>query len=92
MANFSLSREFAAELDQEDKLASYREQFITNDPDLIYLDGNSLGRLPKFVIERELPGAGAMSAEQLQSISQTSCSVLGMARIRCTDFLARIVK
>src|SRR5215216_3923176 len=52
MANFSLSREFAAELDQEDKLASYREQFITNDPDLIYLDGNSLGRLPKSVIER----------------------------------------
>lgn len=32
--------------------------------------------MPKFVIERELPGAGTLSAEQLQGISQTSCSVL----------------
>ena len=46
------SREFAIQLDQQDPLASYREQFVINDPDLIYLDGNSLGRLPKAVIER----------------------------------------
>ena len=46
------SREFAAQLDQQDSLASYREQFVVNDPDLIYLDGNSLGRLPKSVIAR----------------------------------------
>ncbi|HEX9333894.1 MAG TPA: kynureninase [Anaerolineales bacterium] len=52
MTNFSPSREFAKQLDQQDSLASYREQFIINDPDLIYLDGNSLGRLPKSVIER----------------------------------------
>jgi kynureninase len=52
MINFSPSREFAAQLDQQDSLASYREQFVANDPDLIYLDGNSLGRLPKTVIER----------------------------------------
>jgi cell division inhibitor SulA len=32
--------------------------------------------LPKFVIEREIPGAGSMSAEQLQAVSQTSCGVL----------------
>ena len=52
MTSFSTSREFAAQLDQQDPLASYREQFVANDPDLIYLDGNSLGRLPKSVIER----------------------------------------
>src|SRR5688572_13058962 len=52
MTNFSPSREFAVQLDQRDPLASYREQFVVNDPDLIYLDGNSLGRLPKSVIER----------------------------------------
>ena len=52
MINFSPSREFAAQLDQQDALASYREQFVVNDPDLIYLDGNSLGRLPKSVLER----------------------------------------
>ncbi|MDT7543331.1 MAG: hypothetical protein QOE33_3235 [Acidobacteriota bacterium] len=32
--------------------------------------------MPKFLIEREIPGAGALSAEQLQAISQKSCSVL----------------
>ena len=32
--------------------------------------------MPKYVIERELPGAGGLSAEQLQGISQTSCGVL----------------
>ena len=29
-----------------------------------------------YVIEREIPGAGAFTAEQLKSISQTSCGVL----------------
>jgi Protein of unknown function (DUF4242) len=32
--------------------------------------------MPKFVIERELPGAGRLSAAELQGISQKSCGVL----------------
>ena len=32
--------------------------------------------MPKFVIEREILNAGALSAEQLKAISQTSCGVL----------------
>jgi kynureninase len=52
MTSFSPSREFAQQLDQQDPLASYREQFVASDADLIYLDGNSLGRLPKSVIAR----------------------------------------
>jgi kynureninase len=52
MTNFSLSRDFAQQLDAQDALASYREQFVTNEPGLIYLDGNSLGRMPKSVIAR----------------------------------------
>jgi hypothetical protein len=32
--------------------------------------------MPKYVIEREIPGAGDMSPEQLQAVSQTSCGVL----------------
>ena len=32
--------------------------------------------MPKFVIEREIPNAGQLSAEQLKGISQTSCGVL----------------
>jgi hypothetical protein len=32
--------------------------------------------MPKFVIEREIPGAGKLSAQELQAISQRSCGVL----------------
>ena len=32
--------------------------------------------MPKYIIEREIPGAGKFSDEQLQAISQKSCSVL----------------
>jgi Protein of unknown function (DUF4242) len=32
--------------------------------------------MPKFVIEREIPGAGGLSAQELQAISQKSCGVL----------------
>jgi uncharacterized protein DUF4242 len=32
--------------------------------------------MPKYVIERDLPGAGKLSKQQLQGISQKSCGVL----------------
>lgn len=32
--------------------------------------------MPKYVIEREIPGAGSLSPEQLQATAQKSCSVL----------------
>jgi hypothetical protein len=32
--------------------------------------------MPKYVIERDLPGAGKLSGDQLQAISQKSCGVL----------------
>ena len=32
--------------------------------------------MPKFLIERNIPGAGDLTPEQLQGISQTSCNVL----------------
>jgi hypothetical protein len=32
--------------------------------------------MPKYVIEREIAGAGKLAPEQLRSISQTSCGVL----------------
>ncbi|MBP7371038.1 MAG: DUF4242 domain-containing protein [Arenimonas sp.] len=32
--------------------------------------------MPKYVIEREIPGAGSLTSEQLHGISQTSCGVL----------------
>jgi len=32
--------------------------------------------MPKFVIERDIPGVGKLSAQELQAISQKSCNVL----------------
>jgi hypothetical protein len=32
--------------------------------------------MPKYVIEREIPGAGSLTPQQLQAISQKSCGVL----------------
>ena len=32
--------------------------------------------MPKYIIEREIPGAGELSAEELNGISQKSCGVL----------------
>jgi hypothetical protein len=32
--------------------------------------------MPKFVIEREIPGAGKLSPKELQAVSQKSCGVL----------------
>jgi kynureninase len=43
-------REYALELDRKDPLAHFKSQFVIGDPDMCYLDGNSLGRLPKATI------------------------------------------
>jgi len=40
------SRAWAKALDAGDPLASYAAAFVSTDPDLVYFDGNSLGRLP----------------------------------------------
>lgn len=49
---FEPGLDFARKLDAEDDLASFREAFTFAEPDLIYLDGNSLGRLPQRTAER----------------------------------------
>jgi len=41
----------AREHDAHDELRAFRDEFLINDPNLIYLDGNSLGRLPKRTID-----------------------------------------
>jgi len=43
-------REYALELDKKDPLARFKSQFVISDPEMCYLDGNSLGRLPKATI------------------------------------------
>ena len=46
------SRQEAERLDQDDPLASVRAEFVIPDNDLVYLDGNSLGRTPKATVAR----------------------------------------
>ena len=46
-----ITRDQALELDRKDPLSKYLSEFVKSDPDLCYLDGNSLGRLPKKTID-----------------------------------------
>jgi kynureninase len=46
------ARSHAERLDAADALAGFRDRFVVDDPDLIYVDGNSLGRLPAETPER----------------------------------------
>ena len=43
-------RAYALELDKNDPLAHFKSQFVVTDPGMCYLDGNSLGRIPKATI------------------------------------------
>lgn len=45
--NINPDHSFAHEMDAQDELARFRREFVIDDPNLIYLDGNSLGRLPR---------------------------------------------
>ncbi len=47
MASLDGLLERAAALDATDPLAPWRAEFVVTDPELVYLDGNSLGRTPK---------------------------------------------
>jgi kynureninase len=46
VTTFSADPSYAQALDSADQLASFRDRFVQQDRDLIYLDGNSLGPLP----------------------------------------------
>jgi kynureninase len=62
----ALTREEAAALDAADPLAGFRERFELTRPELIYLDGNSLGRPPAATRER-LAGVFAEWGDRLVS-------------------------
>ncbi len=49
---FQPGQDFAAQLDRDDPLAPFRDQFVIANPGMIYLDGNSLGRMPVRTIKR----------------------------------------
>ena len=47
-----MDRTAAEALDRADPLAGFRDDFLIADDGLVYLDGNSLGRLPRRTAER----------------------------------------
>jgi kynureninase len=49
---FPIDEAYANTLDARDPLAHFRERFIADEPDLIYMDGNSLGRLPRATLKQ----------------------------------------
>ena len=61
-----MTRDEAAALDARDPLAGFRERFVVTDPGRIYLDGNSLGRLPVATRDR-LQGLVSEWGERLVS-------------------------
>jgi len=61
-----VTRDEAAALDARDPLAGFRERFVVTDPGRIYLDGNSLGRLPVATRDR-LQGLVSEWGERLVS-------------------------
>ena len=61
-----LTREHALALDAADPLRGFRDRFVDHDPGRIYLDGNSLGRLPVATRDR-LAATVAQWGEQLVS-------------------------
>ena len=48
----AVQRGYAESLDANDPLRSFKSEFVVKDEDLCYLDGNSLGRLPKKTIDQ----------------------------------------
>lgn len=43
---------YATKMDAQDPLQKFRSRFVISDPGLVYMDGNSLGRLPKIAVNR----------------------------------------
>ena len=64
-----VTREHAQELDAADPLREFRERFVIDD-ELVYLDGNSLGRLPRATVDR-------LAAVCRRAVGQTADPRLG---------------
>ncbi len=47
MDQYSTDIQYAQKMDNQDELRNFRDEFLIKEPELVYLDGNSLGRLPK---------------------------------------------
>ena len=74
-------------LDAADPLAAFRDRFVIADPEVVYLDGNSLGRLPagdRRSAATASPRSGAASWSGAGTTGSTS-------RGRVGDLIARLL-
>ena len=77
MPNYTLSGDEAKETLRVRECGFFRWRRIKSiGESLILLDKNGGEFMPKYVIEREIPGAGKLTQEEITGISQKSCGVL----------------
>jgi kynureninase len=74
-----------ARLDAADPLAAFRDRFAVPDPELLYLDGNSLGRPPRATLERltrvaEAEWAGELIGAGITGWASRGGSAIGSGR------------
>jgi len=51
MDRYSTDIQYAQKMDNQDELSYFRDEFLIEEPELVYLDGNSLGRLPRRTVQ-----------------------------------------
>jgi len=51
MDRYSTDIRYAQKMDNQDELSHFRDEFLIEEPELVYLDGNSLGRLPRRTVQ-----------------------------------------
>ena len=78
----------AMEFDASDPLSKFKERFVVTDPHLIYLDGNSLGRLPDSVQDLV---AGVVAGEWGDRLIRSWNEGWWDLQLRLGDLLAPIV-
>jgi kynureninase len=85
---FKPGADFARRLDEQDELARFRAAFVSADADLIYLDGNSLGRLPAITAKRV---QATVEQEWGQGLIRTWNSGWYQAAARIGDKIGRLI-
>jgi kynureninase len=86
--SFEPGPEFARQLDAQDSVSSFREAFVFGEPGLIYLDGNSLGRLPQRTAQRV---QAAVEGEWGQGLIRSWNAGWFQAPVRVGDKIARLL-
>src|SRR5881394_1107484 len=89
MFQVSLAREYAEKLDADDPLAGFRDRFALDDPALVYLNGNSLGALPRATLRRLEDVIRAEWGAALGQVLVADNTTVNMYKLACAALDAR---